>query len=97
MEKYDSTHTEDELMQQLNDLSNDFLSHDVNSYDDHAPICYHDNEPNTSVTSVATPPSLHLHKFVHGPWSLSVDVKTVLRNRPIEQTLILGGIFAPIF
>ena len=54
MEKYDSTHTKDELMQQLNDISNDFSSHDVNSYDNHAPISYHDNEPNTSV---ATPPS----------------------------------------
>ena len=51
-------------MQQLNDLSNDFLSHDVNSYDNCAPISYHDNEPNTSV---ATPPSLYLHKFVYGP------------------------------
>ena len=81
-------------MQQLNDLSNDFLGHDVNSYDGRAPISYHDNERNTSV---ATPPSLHLHKFVRGPWSLSVGVKKVLRNRPMEQTLILGGIFAPIF
>ena len=84
-------------MQQLNDISNDFLSHDVNSYDDRAPISYHDNEPKTSVTSVATPPSLHLHKFVYGPWSLSVGVKTVLRGRPIEPTFILGRIFAPIF
>ena len=77
-------------MQQLNDFSNDFLSHDVNSYNNRAPISYHNNEPNTSV---ATPPSLHLHKFVYGPWSLSVGVKEVLRtyNRPIEQTLILGG------
>ena len=75
-------------MQQVNDLSNDFLSHNVNSYDDRAPISYHDNEPNTSV---ATPPSLH--KFVYGPWSLSVGVKNVLRKRPIEQTLILGRNF----
>ena len=94
MEKYDSTHTEDELMQQLNEFSNDFLSHDVNFYDGRVPISYHDNEPNTAV---ATPPSLHLHKFVYGPWSLSIGVKTVLRNRPMEQTLIMGGIFAPIF
>ena len=49
-------------MQQLNDISNDFLSHDVNSYDGRVPISYHDNEPNTSV---ATPPSLHLHTFVY--------------------------------
>ena len=84
-------------MQQLNDLSNDFLGHDVNSYDDRAPISYHDNEPNTSVTAVATPSSLHLHKFVYGSWSLSVGVKKVLRIRPIGQTLNLGGIFAPIF
>ena len=62
-------------MQQLNDLSNGFLSHDLNSYNDRAPISYHDNEPNTSV---ATPPSLHRHKFVYGPRSLSVGVKKVL-------------------
>ena len=68
--------------------TNKFLSHEVDSYDNHAPISYRDNEPNTSV---ATPSSLYLHKFVYGPWSLSGGVKTVLRNRPIEQTLILGG------
>ena len=74
-------------MQQLNDILYDFLSHDVNSYDNHAPISCRDNEPNTSV---ATPPSLYLHKFVYGrAWSLSVGVKKVLRIRPIEQTLIL--------
>ena len=37
----------------MNDLSNDFLSHEVNSSDDHAPSSDRDNEPNTSV---ATPP-----------------------------------------
>ena len=64
MEKYDSTRTKDELLQQLNDISNDFLSHDVNSYDNHAPISYHDNETNTTV---ATLPSRYLNKFVYGP------------------------------
>ena len=68
--KYDSTHTEDELMQQLNDLSNDFLSHDVNSYDNHAPISYHDHEPNTSV---ATPQVYVFTNLCMGrAWSLSV-------------------------
>ena len=53
-------HTKDELVQQLNDFTNDFLSHDVNSYANNAPISYRDNEPNTSLHR----PTNSIHKFV---------------------------------